>query len=378
MAIEVIMPKLGMTMEEGTIIRWLKEEGERVEEGEPLLEVMTDKVSMEVEAPGSGILRGVLAHEGDVVPVIQAIAYLCAPGEEPSSAVERLAKIETPAMEQAPLPAEKAVPPIKSRVRASPAARRLAQERGIDLSKVKGTGPGGRITRADVEAFTPEKPLPRVAKVIPLSGIRRTIAERMRKSAQEAPHITLTVEVDMGEAGATRGGCSYTALIVYLVARILKDHPLLNASLRGDEILLFDEANIGVAVAMEEGLIVPVIKGADTKTLAEIDAEIEELARRAREGELTPDEVTGGTFTVSNLGMYDVDQFTAIINPPESAILAVGRVVDRAVVINGRIVVRPVMSMTLSADHRVLDGAVGARFLRDLKAGLENPHPSLR
>jgi len=376
MAIEVVMPKLGMTMEEGTIIRWLKKEGERVEEGEPLLEVMTDKVSMEVEAPVSGILRGVLAHEGDVVPVVQTIAYLCAPGEEPPGAVKRPARAEAPST--APVIVERALPPVEGRVRASPAARRLAQERGIDLSQVNGTGPGGRITRADVEAFTPEKPLPRVAKVIPLSGVRRTIAERMRKSAQEVPHIALTVEVDMGEAEAARGGCSYTALIVYLAARTLKGHPLLNASLRGDEILVFDEVNIGVAVAMEEGLIVPVIKGADAKTLAEIDAELEELARRTRDGELTPDEVTGGTFTVTNLGMYDVDQFTAIINLPESAILAVGRVVEKPVVINGRIAVRPVMSMTLSADHRVLDGAVAARFLRDLKAALENPHLSLR
>lgn len=366
MAIEVIMPKFGMTMEEGTIIRWLKEEGERVEEGEPLLEVMTDKVSMEVEAPGSGILRGMLAQEGDVVPVVQTIAYLCAPGEEPPPVVERPAKVAVSAIEEA-------MPPIEDRVRASPAARRLAKERGIDISKVRGTGPGGRITRADVEAFIAEMPLPRVAEVIPLSGIRRIIAERMRKSAREAPHISLTVEVDMSEAERARGGCSYTALIVYLVSRVIKRHPLLSASLRGDEILLFDEVNIGVAVAMEEGLIVPVIRGADIRGLAEIDAEIEELAQRAQEGGLTPNEVTGGTFTVTNLGMYGVDQFTAIINPPESAILAVGRIVERPVVVNGEVVARPVMRMTISADHRILDGAVAARFLQDLKVALESP-----
>jgi pyruvate dehydrogenase E2 component (dihydrolipoamide acetyltransferase) len=374
MTTEVIMPKLGMTMQEGTIVRWLKKEGEWVEKGEPILEIETDKVVMEVEASASGILAGISVGPGEVIPVTQTIAYICAPGEEPSPIAERLARVETPVIERPPSLAERALPPRQVKVRASPAARRLARERGVDLSQVKGTGPEGRTTEADVEAFALEKPLPpHVGEVIPLSGVRRIIAERMQRSAREAPHIVLTMEVDMSQAERARSGCSFTALIVQAVAQALRQHPFVNASLQGDEIVLYDEINVGVAVATAEGLIVPVVKAADARGLREIDAEIEGLAKRAREGKLTLEEVTGGTFTISNLGMFGVEDFHAIINPPQAAILAVGAIADRPMVVNGQIVVRLSMKITLSADHRVLDGVAAAEFLRDVKADLERP-----
>ncbi len=363
MAVEVIMPKLGMTMQEGTIVRWLKEEGEWVEKGEPILEIETDKVVMEVEAPASGILAGISAGPGEVVPVTQTIAYVLEPGE-------RLEEVARP-------PAKEAVPAPGERIVATPAARRLAREHDVDLAQIQGSGPGGRIVEKDVRAFIEAiKPPIEALKVkerIPLTGRRKTIAERMQESARQAPHIALTVEVDMSEAEKARKGCSFTALIVQTVAQALRRHPMVNASLQGDEIVLYDEVNVGVAVDTEEGLIVPVVKEADTKDLPEIDAEIEELAERAREGILSLDEVTGGTFTVSNLGMFGVEDFHAIINPPQTAILAVGAISKRPVAVNERVVIRPVMKMTLSADHRVLDGAAAAEFLRDIKASLERP-----
>ena len=363
MATEVIMPKLGMTMEEGTIIRWLKKEGERVEKGKPLLEIMTDKVSMEVEAPASGVLAGIRAGPDEVVPVTEVIAYILEPGES-------LEEVARP-------PARKVAPAPKKRIAATPAARRLAREHGVDLAHIKGSGPGGRIVEEDVrtfiEAIKPPIEAPRVKERIPLTGRRKTIAERMQESARQAPHIALTVEVDMSEAERARGGCSFTALIVWAAARALRRHPLVNASLQGDEIVLYDEVNVGVAVDTEEGLIVPVVKGADVKDLLQIDAEIERLAQRAREGDLSLEEVSGGTFTVSNLGMFGVEEFHAIINPPQAAILAVGGIVERPTVVDGRVVIKPTMKMTLSADHRVIDGATAAKFLQDVKNGLERP-----
>ncbi|MGQ9625953.1 MAG: 2-oxo acid dehydrogenase subunit E2 [Anaerolineae bacterium] len=430
MATEVIMPKFGMTQEEATVLRWLKGEGDAVEKDEPILQVETDKVVMEVEAPASGILRGLRCKEGDVVPVTEVIAYILAPGEKVPGTLEvpgtreaevaatpvarRLAEelglslseipgtgvggkvtkedVEAYLVQREEAPGEKVPGTLEAKVRATPAARRVAREQGIDLRELAGSGPRGRVQAADVEAAARKveaaAPAP-PAQVIPLRGMRKTIAERMQTSARTAPHITLNVEVEMTNIRAiqphlaqevqaeTGSKLSLTAMLVKAVAWALKKHPLLNATLREGEIHLLSQINIGVAVALEEGLIVPVVHGADRKSLARVAYEVDDLAERARAGRLTLEEVTGGTFTLSNLGMFGVDSFTAIINPPESAILAVGKMEERPVVRDGQLVARPMMTMTLSADHRIVDGAVAARFLQDLRAALEAPSPML-
>ncbi|KPL22504.1 MAG: hypothetical protein AMJ93_07045, partial [Anaerolineae bacterium SM23_84] len=299
------MPKTGMTQETSTIVEWLVKEGEYVEKGQPLLEVMTDKVNMEVEAPASGILTNIKAAPNDVVPVTQVIAYIAEPGEE---IIEQVAAEAVPVREEpapteepaAPAPMPAAAPRTPGRVRATPMARRLAKEHMLDLGIITGTGPGGAITKADVlEAAQrgpePTAPVPPATRTVPLVGRRRIIAERMQQSARQAPHIALTIEVDTSAAQAARGDASYTAMLIHAVARVLRKHPLLNSTLRGDQIVLLSEINIGVAVAAEDGLIVPVVKQADSKSLHEIDAELKELTQRARAGDLTLDDVTGGT-----------------------------------------------------------------------------------
>jgi pyruvate dehydrogenase E2 component (dihydrolipoamide acetyltransferase) len=378
------MPKTGMSQETGTIVQWLVKEGEQVEKGQPILEVMTDKVNMEIEAPASGVLTNIKASPDDVVAVTQVIAYIAEPGEEvteeESAAEVERARLQSVAAEEprAREPVDKLAESLRASgmVRATPLARRLARENGIDLASLRGTGPGGAITRADVLKAA-ERPAeasatcPSTARTIPLAGRRRTIAERMQQSSQQAPHIALSIDVDMGAAATARGEASYTALLVQVVARALRQHALLNSTLREDHILLFHEINVGVAVATEDGLIVPVVKHADTKSLQEIDAELGDLSKRARAGELTLADVTGSTFTISNLGMFGISQFRAIINPPEAAILAVGSIADRPVVIDGGIHVRSMMTITASADHRILDGVAVGKFLQDVKAGLE-------
>lgn len=388
MATPIIMPKMGMTQEEGTLLQWYKKEGEPVEKGQPLFEVMTDKVTMVIEASASGILRAIKAQPNQVVPVTQVIAYIAAPDEEfeevaePAPPSKEAAVVQAPSAAPAPRETEavrEVAPGRPGRLRATPAARRLAREHGLDLAEVEERGADGRLHIRHVEEALQKRKQAAVHEVaassreVPLSPLRRTIAKRMQRSAQEAPHIALTVEVDMMEAARARQDCSYTAFLVYAVARALRQHPYVNATLRGDVVHLFDEVNIGVATATPDGLIVPTIKQADTKSLHDLDSEIKDLARRAREGRLTLDDVSGGTFTVSNLGMFGIDEFHAIINPPQSAILAVSSIVDRPVVIEDEVVVRPIMKLTLSADHRVLDGASAAEFLRDLKSGLEQP-----
>ena len=458
MAIPVIMPKLEMAQETATVIEWLKQEGEQVEKGEPLLMVETDKVTVEIESPASGILAGVRVGPQQVVPVTEIIAYILQPGEELPEELPQVTKAPAPPPPQAPptppvaatfvaqrlaaahgvdlstvagtgpggritktdvelvlseaegaalaAPARPAAEPPSGKVRATPAARRVARERGVDISAVTGSGPRGRVQAADALALAltsgPSPEIGRGENVIPLQGMRRTIAERMTASYQTVPHITFTVRVDMSaferaraqlnaRAGATgQPRVSATALFVKAVAWALKYHPWLNSTLRqaqgrhlqqrsgqalyDEEIHLLSEINVGVAVALEEGLIVPVVHQADCKSVAEIGAEVNDLATRAREGRLTPAEVAGGTFTVSNLGPFGIEQFTAIINPPQAAILAVGATRPEPVVDEeGQVVVRPVMRMTLSADHRVVDGATAARFLDDLRETLETP-----
>lgn len=442
MATPVIMPKLEMAQETATVIEWLKQEGEHVEKDEPLLTVETDKVTVEIEAPASGMLAGVRVVPQQVVPVTEVIAYILQPGEElrrEAKASPSLAPQAPPAPPAHPAPtaattsvaqrlakahgvdldtvvgtglggritkadvegvvAARSRPTVEAaleKVRATPAARRIARERGVDLSAVRGSGPRGRVQTKDVLAFTP---VPAVAsaptaEVVPLQGMRRIIAERMTTSYQTAPHITFTVRVDMTGFAEARADLntkaeatgqthvSATALIVKAVAWALKRHPWLNSTLRrcsgqalrDEEIHLLPEINVGVAVATEKGLIVPVVHQADCKSVAEIAAEVNVLATRAREGQLTPSNVAGGTFTVSNLGPFGIAQFTAIINPPQAAILAIGATQPEVVVGEGdQIVVRPVMRMTLSADHRIVDGAVAAYFLTDLQEALEAP-----
>jgi pyruvate dehydrogenase E2 component (dihydrolipoamide acetyltransferase) len=457
MATPIIMPKFEMTQEEATVVRWLLSEGDRVEQGDPLLEVETDKVVMEVEAPASGVLGGVRAQKGDVVPVTEVIAFILDPGEAlpkatpatpasnnrqpvPENATETQAAIRATPMAlrraaEAGLEISRILasdstnrvtrqdvenylaqavttPTTDDRPRATPAARRVAREHGLDLAQIRGSGPRGRIQEADAQAAVElarppllsvgdfagqEVPplagpaLPESKEAIPLEGIRRIIATRMQQSYQTAPHITLTVEVDMTAAEVLRQELnaeaekvsqpriSITAILVKVCAWALKRHPWVNASLGDEAIHLHDTANIGVAVALPEGkgLIVPVIRRAEQLGLAEIASQVKDLANRAKKGGLTPSDVTGGTFTITNLGMYGVNHFTAIINPPESAILAVGQVTKRPVVVEGEtkdeIVIRPMMNMTLAIDHRVLDGAVGAQFLRDVVKALERP-----
>ncbi len=422
MPIPVIMPKFEMAQESGKVLRWLKREGETVAKGEALLEVETDKVAMEVEAPASGVLVGIRVGPGEVVPIGQPIAYILQPGERweaPPPAVpeapratplaERLARAHgvdlsavpgtgpggrvTKADVEAYLARQGAGEVPMGKVKAAPAARRLARELGVDLREVPGTGPGGRIQSADVrraaEAMRRAVEAvsgPAVRRRVPLIGMRRAIAERMTRSVREAPSFTVSVDVDMGRAlelvedlsalaeRAEGVRVTLTALLIRACAWALRQHPALNATLEGEEILEWEEVNIGVAVAVPEGLVVPVIHTADRKGLIEIARALEEKAARAREGRLRPEDLQGGTFTLSNLGMYGVDRFTAILNPPQAAILAVGRVAKRPVVGEGdRVEVRPMATFTLTADHRIVDGAQAARFLADLRTVLERP-----
>jgi len=358
---KVVMPRLSLTMKEGTVVQWFKKEGERIEKGEPVVEVLSDKVTYEVEAPASGVVRKILAEEGVDVPVAETLAIIAAPDEE-------LLEVETIA--------EAPVERVEERIVASPAAKRLAREYGVDLAQVRGTGPDGRIVEEDVRRFVEEaKVALRVREVIPLTGIRKTAAERVSLSARTAPHSTITMEVDMFNAAELREKfqVSYTDMLVKAVAKALTEHPVMNSTLEKDQIKVFEDVNVGVAVATEKGLIVPVIRNADKKEVKEVASKLKELVEKAREGKLTREEMSDGTFTITNLGMFGVDVFTPIINPPETAILGVGRVVEKPVVMDKKIVVKPVMHLSLSFDHRVVDGAPAARFLQSVKMALENP-----
>jgi pyruvate dehydrogenase E2 component (dihydrolipoamide acetyltransferase) len=383
MATPVIMPKFGMAQEEATIVRWYKREGESVQQGEPLLEVMTDKVSMDVEAPASGVLLKAFYDEDEVVPVTVVIGYIGRPGEEIPEEEPIAARQEAAKPVALPSTPRAAASAPGGKVKATPAARRLAREKGLDLSLVAGTGPDGLIRTEDVEACVPAEAAVE-GELVPLKGVRKIIAERMASSWRTAPHISFTIGVDMTEAEVSRASwndqraqgeakLSVTGLLIKVVADLLPKHPYLNASLRGQEVLLHEEVNVGMAVAREEGLIVPVLKGANRLGLEEIALQCSDLAERARTGKLTPDDVVGGTFTVSNLGMFGVEQFNAIINPPESAILAVGTLGPEPVVLEGMVAIRQRMRVTLSVDHRVADGALAGQFLADLRTALQEP-----
>jgi pyruvate dehydrogenase E2 component (dihydrolipoamide acetyltransferase) len=452
MATKVVMEALSPTMEEGRLVKWSKAEGDQVKNGDVLAEVETDKAIMELVARGDGVLRKILAKEGDASPVGTLIAVIAAPDENidqivsqagggaaaaapaqgapqaaaassaPATPDQSQGEASTPPPEQAPAAVATAAPPqpplpparpgvfrggvsstpapqsANGRQRSSPLARRLASERGIELSGVRGSGPGGRIVKRDVEsamAAAAAKPKPAAAKPvkrlitrvgdfqdIPLTQIRKTIARRLAESLGPVPTFYLTAEFDMVRAAEMRAALkeigeeykvSFNDIVIKAVANALSDHPEVNAHWMVDRIRHFNRVHVGMAVAIDEGLITPVIFDADRKTLPEISRESKQLAELARNRRLTPEQYTGSTFSVSNLGMLDIDQFTAIINPPEAGILAVGAVEEKPVVVDGNIVARHRMRVTMSCDHRVIDGATGARFLQSLRRLIENP-----
>ncbi|MCZ7664585.1 MAG: 2-oxo acid dehydrogenase subunit E2 [Thermoleophilia bacterium] len=419
MAAPVVMPKLGLTMTAGAVAQWNVGEGEHVDLGQVIVEVMTEKITYQVETPAAGVLLKVVVPEGEEVPVGALIGVVGEQGEDISAllagsagAVVAAAGGDGAAPTSSAAPAQVAASSAGAggaRVPASPAARKLAEELGMDLAGIQGSGPGGRVTLDDVTraaesaAMVPTAPqvtssevvaaLPaepagdaglRPSTEVPYSGMRRAIGERMATSWTVSPMVTHHARADVhelrqllaqvNEGRASREKISVTAAVVMAAARALREVPRLNASLTGDTIRLWDEINVGVAVALDDGLIVPVVRQADTKTLGEISREVGTLARRARGNKLTPDDVTGGTFTVSSLGSYgSVDWFTPIINQPEAAILGVGRIVDEVLALDGQPAVRPTMGLSLTFDHRVVDGGPVAEWLKTLLDCLEHP-----
>lgn len=430
MAQTVVMPKLGLTMTEGKIAQWLKAEGDTVASGEPIFDVETDKLTNTIEATVDGVLLKVIHAEGDTVPCLAPVAVIGMAGENIDAL---LAEAGAAKPAEAPLPAEapKADAPAgKARARggrviASPAAKKLAMEKGVDLSAVDPTGPNGRITLDDVERHIAAggsggvKASPLAAKIAadqnvdlakvpaegrimsadvlayaagagaasqppeearPMSAMRKIIATRMRESKDVSPTVTFDISVDMTAMKAARGDfaaegmkISYNDILCKIAARTLLEFPLLNCSVDGENIIYKRYVNLGVAVALADGLLVPVVKNAHLKGIMEISGEIKAMAEDARKGSLNPDNLSGGTFTISNLGMYGIESFTPIINQPEVAILGVNALQDAVVVVDGQPVVRPIMKMSLTADHRAVDGAVAAQFLAKLKKYLEKP-----
>ena len=440
MAKAVIIPKFGFTLEETEIVQWLVSEGDTVQEGDPLLEVTTDKVNMEVDAAVDGIIAGITAQAGDIVPVTATVAWLLKPGE---------ALPDMPTGEDKPPPAQASLPAanVAGTANVSPIAQRIAQEHDVDLKQIAGTGPGGRIVRADVESalsvtvagtdkiratpaarrvarehqidlstLTGSGPNGRVQQsdvqtaitqqtdvkepeslqvstpldtsgitAIPFDNMRRTIARRLQSSMQQAPHIFFEADIDVTELQRlcqranqrrtdAQSKINLTAAITKGVAAVLKRHPRLNAHLEADTLLQHRDVHIGIAVALENGLVVPVARNVEMKGMLQLADEIRALAQKARDGKLMPDEMAGGTFTISNLGMYGTKRFTAIINPPQVGILAVGAV-RKTVVVDSEdaMVIRPIMNLTLSVDHRAVDGAIAAQFMADLTEVLEDP-----
>ena len=462
MPTEIIMPQLDQTMTEGKVGKWLVKEGEVVSKGTPIVEIETDKVVNELEAPVDGVLAKILVPEGSKVPVKDVLAIIGSQNEtiqqkviQAEDVIEIKAAPSIKSQPEFPQPVAeriKASPaarnlvqqhridlsqlrgsgpggrivledvqryidsdktdsiPTSGRIKASPLARRLAIENGIDLATITGTGPAGRVVRDDllkaIEAGVPSPPVdkeeiieeiteppqmspaeiePTAEQIIPLTGVRQTIAERMSQSAHTTATVTLNTEVDATslvemrdrlkeQSGSTGISLSYNDLLVKIVAMALHEHPMLNSTLSEDGIHLLEQINIGVAIALDESLIVPVVRDADTKGLAEISKEIEEMVQKARSKSLTPEAVQGGTFTLTNLGMFGVDTFTPIINPPQCAILGVGRIIQKPVVLDNDIVIRSMMGLSLSFDHRIVDGAPAAKFLQTISQLIAEPY----
>ncbi len=426
MATKVHMEALSPTMEEGQVVKWHKAEGDAISQGEVLAEIETDKATMELVARGEGVLRKILKREGEVAPVGEVIAVIAGDKEDISAliggsggngaapAVEEAPKSKSDQKMEAPTKAAPAATPAAKstapeaatpapaapgeggRLKASPLARRLAREAGVELGEIRGSGPGGRIVKRDVEEAS-VRPAAAAGSTAPswsmdgpdfedvkVSQMRKTIARRLTESLAPVPHFFLTIDVDMDRAQQARARIntlleergqkvSLNDLVIRATAGALRQHPAVNAAWMGDHIRRFNRVHIGVAVAVDDGLITPVIRDADRKGVSQIAAEVRELAGRAREKKLKPDEYTGSTFSISNLGMFGIQEFTGVINPPEAGILAVGQVQDVPVVMGGQVVVRPRMKVTMSCDHRAIDGATGARFLQTLQAMLEEP-----
>jgi pyruvate dehydrogenase E2 component (dihydrolipoamide acetyltransferase) len=430
MITRVVLAKLSPTMEEGTIVKWSKREGDPVKVGDVLAEIETDKANMEMEALGAGVLRKVLVPAGGKAPVGALIGVIADAGEDiaatlaeaakaaasapaaappsaappaPAAAPQPTAPTLAPAPAAPPAPLPRAAGPVRlvpapaGRVKASPLARAIAARSNVPLAAVAGSGPGGRIVKRDIEGYIaapppagrapgvsrPAVPVPSVppGTAIPLSSMRRTIAKRLSESAFTAPHFYVTVEIDMDAAVSLREQLlraeevkvSFNDLVVKACAKALTRFPTVNASWTGETIQTHAEVHVGVAVSIPDGLITPVVRNADRKHVIEISAEIKDLAARARDRKLKPEEFMGSTFTISNLGMFDVTEFTAIINPPESCILAVGAVRKQPVVKDDQLTIGHRMKLTLSSDHRVVDGALAAQFLAEVRRLLENP-----
>ncbi len=398
MAKEIKIPRVGMAVADATIIEWTVKEGGWVEERQVVAIIETEKVRSDLESPAAGFIH-IILKEGETAPAGKVIGLLAATKEE-LKALQKETPEAIPAKAE-PTPAKEtiALGRGEERIRISPVARKLAEEHAIDITRVAGTGPGGRITREDIEkAIATREAAPaaaptveitgerKVKTIIPLKGMRGVIAEHMHRSLSVAAQLTTMGEIDMTGMVKLRNDfiaqkdtigvrITYTDMLVFAIARVLRDHPILNSSIIDNEIKVWEDINIGVATALDEGLIVPVVKNADQKSLVEISKEVKALTEKARERKLKPEEVTGGTFTLTNLGALGSGWTfeTAIINQPESAILRVGGITDRAVVREGQIVIRPIMTYSLTYDHRAIDGAVAARFMSSLISALENP-----
>jgi len=406
MAFSVVMPALEMAQETGKLIAWRKQEGDRVVKGEPLLEIETDKAVVEVEAPADGILAGIKASAGEDIPVGQTIAWIVAPGEAVPTATESAApaaragshaKVETTQVVAAQASSSAQTPPSNARI--SPKARRLAKELGVDIARVRGSGADGEILASDVQsaAAAPAPSLGGEKKFVGISAnievptsLGRIMAERTTQSWTTVPHFFVTREIDasalkeyreqiVGEIERSHQvRVSHTDLLVALVARVLLKHPRLNASWSTEGIRLHDRVNMGIAIAVSDGVVAAVVPNAHSASLAEIAIQRRDVADRAQAGKLRPIDIADATFTISNLGMYQVDQFSAIITPPQAAILAVGSIADRVVAVRGQAIVRPMMTLTISCDHRVVDGARAAQFLSDLVESVSEPSKSLQ
>jgi len=384
MASRVIMPKLTDSMEEGVVVKWRKAEGERVESGDVLAEIETDKAVMDLEAFASGTLLKILVPEGTTVLSGTLIGVI---GDVDEDIRDILAGAQpSGARPSAPRPAPSAVASPGEDTLASPRVRTLAREHGIDLKSVKGSGPGGRIVERDLEPFLAPKEEQPAVREVPLSQMRKAIVRMTTQSKAPVPHFYVTIEADMAEGlrvveeskrAAAPSPISITHLLIAASARALKQHPGLNASFAGETIRIFSSIDIGIAVALEDGLIVPVLRDCGSKTLGQLVEAERTLVARARKRELAPEEYTGATFLISNLGKFDVESFSAVILPPAATALAVGSVREVPVVRDGRVEVGHRMTLTLSCDHRVIDGAVAAQFLQTFKQEMEHPHPSL-
>jgi len=409
MAIEIVVPKLGLTMKEATLVRWGFGPGEKVAAEEIVLVLETDKVTYEMPSPGAGLLHPLVAA-GETIQVSQVVGYLAADeaelkklaAEAPAAAVGAVAESAPPEEAAPPAAASQAAEAaVEGRVKASPLARAMAKEHGLELNRLQGSGPGGRIIRADVakalEEGLPARPaaVPPVpsaeeelglspAQVIPIQGVRRIIFENMRLSLQSQAQLTIHTEASASQMVALRqalnqrsgpegGKVSLNAILVKAIAQALKLHPYVNVSVEGEEIKVWAQIHVGVAMDLGEGLIVPKVRRPDLKSIREISRDLDELVDKAKSKRLLPDDLQGGTFTLTNMGAWDVDDFTPIINPPESAILGAGRVVDKPAAREGQVVIEPRLSLSLTFDHRVIDGAPAARFLKTLKDMIELP-----